>query len=97
MPCLTPKTWIYTDNQHKAVVSLVAFGGKFNLEIEPRNPYNNLVLDHIGGFKFFLFFVTILSDRSLFHEGTTASFHIRQFSHSHSLATAQKIVSDNSG
>ena len=41
----------------------------------PKNSYNNLLLDHIDGFEFFLiFWFQILSYLPLFQEGTTAGF-----------------------
>ena len=41
----------------------------------PKNPYNNLLFDHINGFEFFLvFWVQILSYLPILQEGTTAAF-----------------------
>ena len=40
-----------------------------------KNPYDNILFDHIDGFEFFLiFWVQILSYLSLLQEGTTAGF-----------------------
>ena len=47
---------------------------RFGLSM-PKNPYNNLLFDHIDGFEFFLiFWVPTLSYLSLLQEGTTAEF-----------------------
>ena len=47
---------------------------RFGLSM-PKNPYNNLLYDHINGFEFFLvFWVQILSYLPLLQEGTTAGF-----------------------
>ena len=47
-----------------------------------KNPYNNLLFDHIDGFEFFLIFlVQILSYLPLLQEGTTAEFPALGSSH----------------
>ena len=47
-----------------------------------KNPYNNLLFDHINGFEFFLiFWVQILSYLPLIQEGTTAKFPTLGSSH----------------
>ena len=47
---------------------------RFGLSI-PKNPYNNLLFDHINGFEFVLiFWVPNLSYLPLPQEGTTAEF-----------------------
>ena len=54
---------------------------RFGLSM-PKNPYNNLMFDHIGGFEFFLIFrVQILSYLPLFQKGTTAEFPALGHSH----------------
>ena len=54
---------------------------RFGLSM-PKNPYNNLLFDHIDGFKFFLiFWVQILSYLPLLQEGTTAGFPALGSSH----------------
>ena len=48
----------------------------------PKNPYNNLLFDHINGFEFFLiFWVPTLSNLPLLQEGTTAEFPALGSSH----------------
>ena len=48
----------------------------------PKNPYNNLLFDHIDGFEFFLiFWVQILSYLPHLQEGTTAGFPALGSSH----------------
>ena len=63
-----------------------------------KNPYNNLLFDHIDGFEFFLiFWVQILSYLPLRQEGTTAMFPVLGSSHNRlwleccSLSTAGMI------
>ena len=54
---------------------------RFGLSM-PKTPYNNLLLDHIDGFEFFLiFWVQILSYLPLLQEGTTAGFPALGSSH----------------
>ena len=54
---------------------------KFELSML-KNPYNNLLFDHIDGFEIFSFFwVQILSYLPLLQEGTTAEFPALGSSH----------------
>ena len=47
-----------------------------------KNPYNNLLLNHIDGFELFsIFLVQILSYFPLLQEGTTAEFPALGISH----------------
>ena len=58
--------------------------GQFGLSM-PKNPYNNLLFDHIDGFEFFtIFWVQNLSYLPLLQEGTTwlGSSHNRPWLHS---------------
>ena len=53
----------------------------------PKNPYNNLLFDHIDGLEYFLiFWVRILSYGPLLKEGTTADFPALGSSHNHPCA-----------
>ena len=57
---------------------------RFGLSM-PKNPFNNLLLDHINEFEFFLiFWVHILSYVPLLQEGTTAEFPALGSSHNRS-------------
>ena len=54
---------------------------RFGLSM-PKNPYNNLLFDHIDEFEFFLiFWVPNLSYLPLLQEGTTAEFPALGSSH----------------
>ena len=54
---------------------------RFGLSM-PKNPYNNLLFDHIDGFEFFsIFLVLNLSYLPLLQEGTTAEFPALGSSH----------------
>ena len=54
---------------------------RFGLSM-PKNPYINLLFDHIDGFEFFfIFLVQILSYLPLLQEGTAAEFPALGSSH----------------
>ena len=54
---------------------------RFGLRM-PKNPYNNLLFDHIDGFEFFkIFWVPTLSYLPLLQEGTIAEFPALGSSH----------------
>ena len=60
----------------------------------PKNPYNNLLFDHIDGFEFFLiFWVPNLSYLPLLQEGTTAEFPALGSSHSRPWPDLNKVES----